>query len=77
MKNGWQLLRLCRQYPECDFALNYCLSTKEPNKIRFSLQSVGDFDVSAIAKKYGGGGHLNSAGFKGDKNVLISMGWLV
>lgn len=30
----------------------------------FSLRSVGDFDVSAIAKKYGGGGHKNAAGFK-------------
>jgi uncharacterized protein len=30
----------------------------------FSLRSVGDFDVSEIAKKYGGGGHKNAAGFK-------------
>ena len=29
----------------------------------FSLRSVGDFDVSAIAAKYGGGGHKNAAGF--------------
>ena len=28
-----------------------------------SLRSTGDFDVSKIAKKYGGGGHKNSAGF--------------
>jgi len=32
-------------------------------KVEFSLRSVGDFDVSAIAKKYGGGGHKNAAGF--------------
>lgn len=30
----------------------------------FSLRSVGDFDVSEIAKKYGGGGHKNAAGFR-------------
>lgn len=30
----------------------------------FSLRSRGDFDVSAIAKGYGGGGHKNAAGFK-------------
>lgn len=30
----------------------------------FSLRSRGDFDVSAIAKSYGGGGHKNAAGFK-------------
>lgn len=30
----------------------------------FSLRSRGDFDVSAIAKQYGGGGHKNAAGFQ-------------
>lgn len=29
----------------------------------FSLRSVGEFDVSAIAKVYSGGGHKNAAGF--------------
>lgn len=29
----------------------------------FSLRSIGDFDVSAIAKLYGGGGHKNACGF--------------
>lgn len=28
-----------------------------------SLRSIKDFDVSEIAKKYGGGGHKNAAGF--------------
>jgi oligoribonuclease NrnB/cAMP/cGMP phosphodiesterase (DHH superfamily) len=28
-----------------------------------ALRSVGDFDVSEIAKQYGGGGHKNAAGF--------------
>ena len=27
-----------------------------------SLRSVGDFDVSAMAKEFGGGGHKNAAG---------------
>ncbi|KKK83930.1 hypothetical protein LCGC14_2788440, partial [marine sediment metagenome] len=30
----------------------------------FSLRSAGDFDVSAIAKQYGGGGHKSAAGFR-------------
>lgn len=30
----------------------------------YSLRSRGDFDVSAIAKGLGGGGHRNAAGFK-------------
>lgn len=36
---------------------------------RFSLRSVGDFDVSEIARKYGGGGHKNAAGFR------VPLGW--
>lgn len=32
--------------------------------IECSLRSNGDFDVSAIAKKFGGGGHKNASGFK-------------
>lgn len=35
----------------------------------FSLRSIGEFDVSEIAKKYGGGGHKNASGFK------VSVGW--
>lgn len=35
----------------------------------FSLRSVGEFDVSAIAKMYGGGGHKNAAGF------TVECGW--
>lgn len=32
-------------------------------KYAYSLRSRGDFDVSELAKKYGGGGHKNAAGF--------------
>ena len=28
-----------------------------------SLYSIGDFDVAELAKKFGGGGHRNAAGF--------------
>jgi len=34
------------------------------NKVKWSLRSNDDFDVSAIAKHYGGGGHKNAAGFE-------------
>lgn len=30
----------------------------------FSLRSRGEFDVSEVAKKYGGGGHKNASGFR-------------
>lgn len=34
------------------------------NRVNWSLRSNGDFDVSALAKKYGGGGHKNAGGFE-------------
>lgn len=36
----------------------------------WSLRSVGDFDVSEVAKKFGGGGHKNAAGFK--ETILVN-----
>lgn len=51
---------LCKLHPEAPFAAFYY----EKEKIRcWGLRSVGDFDVSNIAKALGGGGHKNSAGF--------------
>lgn len=43
-------------------------------KVKCSLRSNGDYDVSAIARSFGGGGHMNAAGFETDLNTL--MGWL-
>lgn len=42
--------------------------------VRCSLRSNGNYDVSAIAKAFGGGGHRNAAGFETDIETL--MGWL-
>lgn len=36
-----------------------------------SLRSIGDYDVSAIAKVFGGGGHKNAAGFQIDMQTLL------
>jgi nanoRNase/pAp phosphatase (c-di-AMP/oligoRNAs hydrolase) len=36
----------------------------DSNGIIVSLQSIGDFDVGEIARKFGGSGHKNSAGFQ-------------
>jgi len=33
------------------------------DKVRVSIRSKGDIDVSIIAKRFDGGGHLNAAGF--------------
>lgn len=49
-------------------------SMKEDGSINCSLRSNGDYDVSAIAKAFGGGGHRNAAGFQTSVETLI--GWL-
>ena len=33
------------------------------NDIKWSLRSIGDYDVALLAQKFGGGGHKNAAGF--------------
>lgn len=39
-----------------------------------SLRSIGEYDVSALAKHFGGGGHKTAAGFNIDMPTLMS--WL-
>lgn len=39
----------------------------------FSLRSIGDIDVSEIAKLYGGGGHKNAAGFKVPRDSILAQ----
>lgn len=52
---------LLEQYPDAPFAATFYL---EQNAAKFSLRSTDDrLDVSVIAKKFGGGGHRNAAGF--------------
>lgn len=46
----------------------------EGSVAKCSLRSNGDYDVSAIAKQFGGGGHRNAAGFSIDIQTLL--GWL-
>ena len=40
-----------------------CVYRIEGNRVHATLYSIGDFDVSAIAGEYGGGGHRNASGF--------------
>jgi len=51
---------LCQEHPQWDFAMNFWL--QGDGTVKVELRSVGDFDVSEIAKRYGGGGHRNAAG---------------
>lgn len=52
---------LCRVYPEAPFSAVYYLN--QHGKEAWSLRSIGSFDVAEVAKRYGGGGHRNAAGF--------------
>lgn len=50
------------------FGMTWCVG--ENGQVFVSLRSIGDYDVSAIAKAYGGGGHRNAAGFKTTWNKI-------
>lgn len=51
--------------------------TEANGKVKFSLRSIGDYDVTKITKAFKGGGHKNAAGFslnnpaKGDGEVMV------
>jgi oligoribonuclease NrnB/cAMP/cGMP phosphodiesterase (DHH superfamily) len=49
--------------------------SKDGSKAYCSLRSNGEYDVSAIAKVFGGGGHRNAAGFEIEIDTLL--GWLL
>lgn len=46
-----------------DFGMVYYYDHNK-NMIEVSLRSIGDFDVSEVAREFGGGGHKNAAGMK-------------
>lgn len=51
---------LCKKFPQAPFAgVYYQRGTNEA----WSLRSIGEFDVSEVAAKFGGGGHRNASGF--------------
>jgi len=53
---------LCKKNPSYPFAASFFI--RSDNKRQWSLRSIGEFDVSEVAKKMGGGGHKNAAGFE-------------
>lgn len=56
---------LCKKYPKAAFGAYYFDRVKD-RKRQWGLRSIGDFDVSVVAKSFGGGGHKNAAGFEQD-----------
>jgi len=59
---------LCKRFPDANFAAYY-LDRKDGRR-QFGLRSRNGFDVSEVAKKFGGGGHQASAGFVIDLAAL-------
>jgi len=53
--------RLALRFPESPFAAGYF--RRNDGRWQFSLRSRGEFDVSEVAKEFGGGGHAGAAGF--------------
>lgn len=52
---------LLRRHPECKFAAYYM--DRGDGLRQYGMRSLADFDCSTVAKKYGGGGHPQAAGF--------------
>ncbi len=45
------------------------LREARPGKVRGSLRSLGKIDVAAVAREFGGGGHMNAAGITYDGSL--------
>ncbi len=57
--------RLCQIHPTVPFSAYFFVKKNPKNQMLrcWGLRSPGRFDVSVIAKKFGGGGHSGAAGF--------------
>jgi hypothetical protein len=56
---------LCLEHEGAPFGA--CYFEASAGRWQYSLRSRGDFDVSAVARKFGGGGHKAAAGFTVNK----------
>jgi phosphoesterase RecJ-like protein len=53
------------------------LREPNPGKIRCSIRSRGHLDVAAIAREFGGGGHMNAAGCTFDSSMAEAVDALI
>jgi len=60
---------LCEKYPDAPFAAYYL--DRSDGKRQWGLRSRGGFDVSEVARMYGGGGHKAAAGFTTERPPLL------
>ena len=56
------LHELCVSYPSPPFSMYWF--KRADGMYQYGLRSIGDFDVSTVAKLFGGGGHKNASGFQ-------------
>jgi len=52
-----------------EIVVSVMVKESRKGKVKCSLRSKDNIDVSKIAHDFGGGGHVNAAGFKSDLNV--------
>jgi len=66
-------MALCAKYPEAPFSVTFTDRGITGNhwSRTYSLRSVGEFDVSSVARRLGGGGHRNAAGFSVTVSGLV------
>lgn len=73
--------RLLEKHPWAKFAGSFCIrnlpvtvdgQTENQETVLWSLRGRGDFDVSEVAKHFGGGGHKSAAGFKMSREELYN-----
>jgi oligoribonuclease NrnB/cAMP/cGMP phosphodiesterase (DHH superfamily) len=57
----------------CNVDYSMTWNMDSTNVVRLSFRSVGDFDVSEIAKLYGGGGHRNASGARTTPDKLMGI----
>lgn len=60
--------QMLKDYPDYPFSF-YSFQRKD-GKFQYGMRSRPDFDVSIIAKQFGGGGHKQAAGFELDKELI-------
>jgi nanoRNase/pAp phosphatase (c-di-AMP/oligoRNAs hydrolase) len=59
-----------KNHPECPYAAGW--RVERDGDVVYSLRSRSGFDVSSVAKRFGGGGHAAAAGFR---TSTISHTW--
>lgn len=52
--------RLCQENPKASFSVTWYETSR--NRVKISFRSIGETDVSRVARSLGGGGHRNASG---------------